>query len=73
MKNRVTLQMNARAFSRPFRAVGQWFAGHLVQNVPEELSVCEYDCDEPDCRDGKWSMCKKRPSQTYQIRFDPDR
>ncbi len=31
-----------------------------VQEVPEALAVCEFDCDRPDCRMGDWQSCERR-------------
>ncbi len=31
-----------------------------VQEVPESLAVCEFDCDRPDCRMGDWESCERR-------------
>ena len=32
----------------------------LVQEVPEELAVCEFVCAEPDCTVGDWETCELR-------------
>jgi hypothetical protein len=47
----------------PFGKVSRWLADHLVQNVPEEVSVCEYDCQESHCNIAKWAICEKRRQQ----------
>ena len=37
-------------------------AAHLVQNVPEDLSFCEYECHDPRCNMAKLAVCVKHPS-----------
>ena len=32
----------------------------LVQEVPEELAVCEFVCAEPNCTLGDWETCELR-------------
>ncbi len=32
----------------------------LVQEVPEELAVCEFVCAEPNCMVGDWETCELR-------------
>jgi len=32
----------------------------LVQEVPEELAVCEFHCAEPNCTVGDWDNCELR-------------
>jgi len=56
----------------PFRKVSRWLADHLVQNVPEEVSVCEYDCQESHCNIAKWAICEKRRQQPAGRCFEPE-
>jgi len=35
-----------------------WFGG-LVQEVPDHLAVCEFDCEVLDCRIRDWRECSK--------------
>jgi hypothetical protein len=32
----------------------------LISEVPEEISACEFDCREKECRMGDWSQCVRR-------------
>ncbi len=36
--------------------------GNLVQSVPEELAVCEFDCSAVECSQKKWENCPRRLS-----------
>lgn len=60
MKTRLTLRFASQPVTRSIGRVQRWFADHIIQNVPEEVSVCEYECQEPDCHIAKWAMCEKR-------------
>ena len=33
---------------------------NLVRTVPEEMTVCEFDCVETECRMGDWTRCTRR-------------
>ncbi len=72
MKTRVAVSSRLLGITATIRGIGEWFTGHLVQNVPEELSVCEYECDEPSCHIGKWALCEKVRRQPDETCFDLD-
>jgi len=40
--------------------IRQWIGGQLVQEVPDDLAVCEYDCKSLDCTQGRWETCERR-------------
>jgi hypothetical protein len=42
------------------RRAWTWFANELIQDVPEELALCEFDCRKPKCTYGEWSSCERR-------------
>jgi hypothetical protein len=44
----------------PFVKVWQWFRGQIIQPVPEETAVCEFDCRKLDCSMGEWESCDRR-------------
>ncbi len=46
------------AKSNLFGRVLGWFNG-LVQEVPDHLAVCEFDCEVLDCRIRDWRECSK--------------
>jgi len=60
MKTRLTLRIATHPGTRSIERVQRWIADHIIQNVPEEVSVCEYECQEPNCHIAKWAMCEKR-------------
>ena len=63
MKIRLTLGLA----TKPLERLGRWFADHVIQNVPEEVSVCEYECQEPDCHLAKWALCEKRTAEPEHV------
>lgn len=66
MKTRFAIRLASRPFARSLERLQQWVSEHLIQNVPEELSYCEYECQDPDCRIAKRAFCEKR-----SLRADP--
>ena len=50
----------------------RWLAT-LISEVPEEISACEFDCRERECRMGDWSQCVRRQqAMSPTIRNRPD-
>lgn len=39
---------------------GQWTRSLLVQDVPEEIAVCEFDCRKGECSHDEWERCERR-------------
>ncbi len=39
--------------------IKQWFYGHIIQEVPTNLSICEFDCQATYCDDTIWKNCEK--------------
>jgi hypothetical protein len=72
MKTRLTLRLATQPVARSFGRVQRWLADHIIQNVPEEVSVCEYECQEPDCHIAKWAMCEKRATRPEKALFRID-
>ena len=62
MKPILNVRVGSASWAAPLREWGRRLAAHLVQNVPEDLSFCEYECHEPRCNMAKLAVCVKRPS-----------
>jgi hypothetical protein len=42
----------------------------LIQSVPEEDALCEFDCRKPQCGVAEWSTCERRlQAVAAQLRF----
>jgi hypothetical protein len=53
-----------------FRRLRQWITTRLIQDVPEDTAVCEFDCRKLECRQGEWKICERR---LRGIKHDKDR
>jgi hypothetical protein len=37
-----------------------FFRRHIIQDVPDEMAACEFDCKVTECTYGNWKHCKNR-------------
>jgi hypothetical protein len=51
-------------------ALGRWIHNHIVQSVPEDIALCEYDCRKLECSMGEWEHCERRKQHLRTAR-DP--
>jgi hypothetical protein len=42
------------------RRAWSWLGSELIQDVPEESALCEFDCRKPQCTYKEWSSCRRR-------------
>jgi hypothetical protein len=42
------------------RNLWRWLQGQMVQDVPDSIAVCEFDCRSACCRRGEWEGCEHR-------------
>ena len=33
---------------------------NIVDDVPEQIAICEFDCRKGQCRMGEWDACDRR-------------
>jgi hypothetical protein len=45
---------------KAFERLWQRIKGEVVQTVPEEIAVCEFDCRKLSCSVEQWRTCKRR-------------
>jgi len=38
----------------------RWLKDQIVQEVPEDIGLCEYDCRKKQCIMGEWETCDRR-------------
>jgi hypothetical protein len=43
-----------------------WLMKNFVQEVPERLSVCEFDCPNRECTINDWVSCERRQQARLQ-------
>lgn len=46
-----------------FRRFGQWVAGMIVQDVPDDSALCAFDCQKTQCTTEEWAHCERRLSR----------
>jgi hypothetical protein len=46
----------ASIFDRGWR----FLMDQLVQDVPDAIAVCEFDCRETNCTSERWASCERR-------------
>ena len=46
----------------------QWFRNQIIQDVPEDYAVCEFDCRKPHCTTGDAEKCVIRLRSKAQSR-----
>jgi len=37
-----------------------WLRRQIVEDVPPEVALCEFDCRKPQCHAGEWESCDRR-------------
>lgn len=54
--------MVAQKEERPsyFRRLRRWFKSRWIQDVPEDIAACEFECRRLECRQGEWETCENR-------------
>jgi len=43
-----------------FRGLRRWLASKIVQDVPEDSALCEFDCERGQCTHQEWATCDRR-------------
>ena len=43
-----------------FSQAWQWVKGQFVQEVPQDVALCEFDCRKLQCTMGEWETCARR-------------
>jgi hypothetical protein len=44
----------------PLTRPWHWIKDQIVQDVPEDIGLCEYDCKKGQCTLGEWEACERR-------------
>src|ERR1700733_6905881 len=37
-----------------------WIAGHIIQDVPSQIAMCEFGCSKSQCTSQEWHTCSRR-------------
>jgi len=55
ISERKTLHRSGR-----WNSLYRWLVGTIVQDVPEDSAICEFDCKKGQCTAGEWAQCDRR-------------
>lgn len=63
-----TNHLSAMAIQHPksaslFLRFWRWSKDQIVQTVPDDISLCEYDCRKPQCAADEWENCDYRSNK----------
>jgi hypothetical protein len=56
----MAFERNSHGVSGLFRGFCRWVADKIIQDVPEDTALCEFDCQKGQCTDGEWANCDRR-------------
>jgi len=45
---------------RTIRRLSLWVLNQIVQDVPKDSELCEFDCGKGQCTYGEWAVCERR-------------
>jgi len=40
--------------------IWHWMKNQIIQEVPEDIQICEYDCRQRQCAMGEREVCERR-------------
>ncbi len=61
----LVLRLNGTAEAKlntksPIRRIWRWLHNQMVQDVPEDSALCEFDCRKGQCTMEEWENCERR-------------
>lgn len=57
----------------PFVRLWHWIKDQIVQNVPKDIALCEFDCRKEQCTMEEWETCERRLDKAAGDLMPPDR
>ncbi len=45
-----------------FRRLRRWLTKRVIQEVPGDIALCEFDCRKQQCTIEEWTTCERRIS-----------
>jgi hypothetical protein len=55
-----TLARPAKVMVNALHRVCRDLSNHIVQDVPEAIALCEFDCHKAECTAKEWASCARR-------------
>ena len=43
--------------------LADWVLNQIIQDVPEDIALCQFDCRKGQCSHGEWETCERRLSR----------
>ena len=40
--------------------IWQWIKREFIQDIPDDIALCEYDCRKQECTNEEWLTCERR-------------
>ena len=50
-----------------FHRLWQRFSNKVIQDVPDDIQLCEFECRKLQCAMGDWEKCERRLRSLAQI------
>jgi hypothetical protein len=50
------------------RKASRWLKEQIIQDVPEDIALCEFDCRKSQCLMGEWENCERRLERLQDYR-----
>lgn len=42
------------------RNLADCLLNHVIQDMPDDIGICEFDCRRLQCSQGEWEICERR-------------
>ncbi len=52
--------MTSSKMTQAARRAGRWLEHQLVEEVPDDVALCEFGCRKDQCLMGEWAHCERR-------------
>ncbi len=57
----------------PLRRLWHFVSRQVVDNTPEDVALCEFDCRKQQCMHEEWSTCERRIGKGRGELFPPSK
>ena len=59
-ENGVNVTTGQAKRNHSIRKIWHWLQSQFVQTVPDDVALCEFDCQKLQCTMGEWETCDRR-------------
>jgi hypothetical protein len=57
-----------KAIELPLKRAAHWLCDQIIQDVPDEMARCEFQCSKLACSQGEWESCARRLQAVEDLR-----